>query len=214
MAAPDPEIDPGCSHTSSIAVWDVRSPVVIAEDVTAKVGVKCSASCCLAGQQVEVRDDAGRPVASGVLGEKPWAGTVALYVAEVTVVAPPQPGVLTYVAHFVPESLASNHSAAHAPFNIIIALPPAHTITVEVTDRFTGTPVEDMAVRCDVYRAVTNSGGVARLQVPSGTFELSAWKSGYDDVAPRIVRVSEDLVLRVQSAPSPERNADDESVWM
>ena len=69
-------------HDTSMAVWDVPSPVVISHPFTVKVGVKCSAPCQLAGRVIDVCDGEGHRVATGTLGDSPWPGTTALYVAE------------------------------------------------------------------------------------------------------------------------------------
>jgi hypothetical protein len=44
-------------HTSSLAMWDVPSPVVLDSRFTVKVGLKCSASCPLAGATIEIHDE-------------------------------------------------------------------------------------------------------------------------------------------------------------
>src|SRR5512134_1698403 len=62
-------------HATSMAVWDVPSPVVMNRSFKVKVGVKCSSACSLAGQLIEVRDDGGTQVGEGRLGETPWPGT-------------------------------------------------------------------------------------------------------------------------------------------
>jgi hypothetical protein len=130
------------------------------------------------------------------------------------VLGPSDPGVFSYTAQFDAASLAIAHSSAEAPFSVVAALPPEHTITVRVSDRFTGDPIEDVSVRCAVYRAVTNSDGVAVLRVPSGAYELCASKPSYEDIPPRTVDVTGDLVINVQSAPTHDTNPDDERMWM
>ena len=52
-------------HTTSMAVWDVPSPVVMNRSFKVKVGVKCSSACSLAGHLIEVCDDGGTQVWRG-----------------------------------------------------------------------------------------------------------------------------------------------------
>jgi hypothetical protein len=63
---------------SSVAIWDVASPVVVGERFTIKVGAKSAVSCGLDGATVEILDEAGTVVGSGRLGGTPWEGTCAL----------------------------------------------------------------------------------------------------------------------------------------
>jgi len=44
--------------------------------------------------------------------------------------------------------------------------------------------------------------------------ELNAWKPGYDDVPPMTLEVNADLLIHVETAPTPETDPDDERVWM
>ena len=48
------------SHGTSMAVWDLPSPITITSKFRLKVGVGCSAGCKLSGGTVEVRDQEGR----------------------------------------------------------------------------------------------------------------------------------------------------------
>ncbi len=88
-------------HPTSIAVWGVSSPVVVNRGFVAKVGVKCSAGCSLAGRTIVVRDAAGTDVGHGRLGDAPERGTSALYAAEVALEAPAEEGVHDWTAAFV-----------------------------------------------------------------------------------------------------------------
>jgi hypothetical protein len=90
-------------HTTSMAVWDVPSPVATNRLFKVKVGVKCSAMCQLAGQLIEVCDEAGIQIADGRLGETPWPGTSALYVGEVELTAPATEGISAWSARFPPQ---------------------------------------------------------------------------------------------------------------
>ena len=69
-------------HATSLAAWDVPSPVVAGEKFSVKVGAKCTACCALNGQRVELRDEKGGVLAAGPLGEAVWPGTEGLYWTE------------------------------------------------------------------------------------------------------------------------------------
>ena len=99
-------------HTTSMAVWDVPSPVVINRSFTVKVGVKCAATCQLAGRLIEVCDEAGARIGESRLGETPWPGTAVLYVAEVELAAPATEGMASWSARFAGNTNAALSSKA------------------------------------------------------------------------------------------------------
>ena len=76
------------SHETSLAVWDLASPVKTGRRATLKVGAACSCGCDLTGTAVAIHTEAGRPVGSGTLGAAPWPGTSALYWTELDFAAP------------------------------------------------------------------------------------------------------------------------------
>jgi hypothetical protein len=201
-------------HATSMAVWDVPSPIVVDQPFTAKVGVKCSARCNLAGQTVDVRDESGRRMGQGTLNETPWPGTTALYVAEVALVAPTTARMSSWTACFAERDLSLPHSEASAAFGFLTAVLPDHELTIKVINKHTHAPVEQVDIRCGSYRASTNAQGVATLQLPTGTYELNAWKLGCDDAPPMTLEVNADLLIHVETAPTPEKDPDDQRVWM
>ena len=148
------------------------------------------------------------------LNETPWPGTTALYVAEVALVAPTAARMSSWTACFAETDLSLPHSDASAVFSFLTAVLPDHELTIEVVDKQTHAPVEQVDIRCGHYRASTNAQGAATLQVPAGTYELNAWKPGYDDVPPMTFEVNADLLIHVETAPTPETDPDDERVWM
>jgi hypothetical protein len=201
-------------HPISMAVWDVPSPVVVHRPFTVKVGVKCSASCNLTGLVVDICDESGTSMGRGTLDETPWPGTVALYVAEVPLVAPTTVGTSAWTACFAEAPSALAHSEASAEFGFLTAVPPDHQLTVSVANMHTRTPLEGADVRCGSYRAVTDARGLAMLALPAGTYELNAWKVGYDDTPVRVVQLTSDLVIHLETQPTPKRDSDEERVWM
>jgi hypothetical protein len=90
-----------------MAVWDVPSPVVINRSFKVKVGVTCAATCQLFGRLIEVCDEAGARIGESRLGETPWPGTAALYVAEVELAAPATEGMASWSARFLGNTSAA-----------------------------------------------------------------------------------------------------------
>jgi hypothetical protein len=200
-------------HATSMAVWGVPSPVVMNRPFTLKVGVKCSAACQLTGRLTGVCDEAGTRLGEGRLGNTPWPGTSALYVAEVELVAPATEGIHVWSATFAGIESELAHEEAASTFSILSANTPEHRVTVKVTDKETDTSLENVSVRLGVYRAWTDRHGLASLDLPKGVYELDAWKGGYE-IVPRTVDVGTDLIIHIEASAAPEMNPDDERVWM
>ena len=196
-----------------MAVWDVPSPVIVNGSFTIKVGVKCSATCQLAGQLIEVCDGAGTPIGESRLGETPWPGTSGLYVADVELAAPATDGTALWSARFAAAESGLPHDESSAAFSLRIARPPEHRVTVQVSDKGTKTPLEDVEVRLGVYRASTDAQGQAILELPGGVYPLGAWKAGYE-MRTRTVKVGKELTIRVEAVVAPQKDSDDERVWM
>jgi hypothetical protein len=200
-------------HATSMAAWDVPSPVVMNNSFKVKAGVKCAAMCSLAGQLVEVRDESGARAGEGRLGEAPWPGTSALYVAEMELTAPATEGICSWSARFVPTGSELPHEEASAVFGFRTGRPPEHRVKVKVTDKETEEPLENVEVSLGVYRASTDALGLASLQLPGGFYSLNAWKAGYETL-PTMVEVDKDLMIQVEALFSPRKDPDDERVWM
>jgi len=200
-------------HATSMAVWDVPSPVIVNGSFTIKVGVKCEATCQLAGRLIEVCDGAGTPIGESRLGETPWPGTSGLYVADVELAAPATDGTAFWSARFAAAQSGLPHDEASAAFSFRIARPPEHRVTVQVADKGTKAPLENVEVRLGVYRASTDAQGRAILELPGGVYPLGAWKAGYE-MRTRTVKVGKDRMVRVEAVVVPERSPDDQRVWM
>jgi len=200
-------------HPTSMAVWDVPSPAIMSRSFKAKVGVKCSAACQLAGRLVQVVDEEGIQIGGSTLGDTPWPGTSALYVAEVELTAPGTEGLALWSAMFAAAEPGLPHDEASATFSFRTARPPEHRVRVRVVEKETEAPLEDVEVRLGVYRASTDAAGLASLELPGGVYELNAWKSSYETF-PRTVEVGKDLMIRVEAQVAPEKDPDGERVWM
>jgi hypothetical protein len=202
-------------HATSMAIWDIpSSPVTVDHPFTLKVGVKCSATCSLGGQTVVVADESGRRVGEGTLSDQPWPDTVALYVAEVSVTAPPVSGLWSWTVGFAETDRPLPHSESSAAFTFLTALAGDHELTIRVTDKHTHAPIDRVEIQCGRYRALTNAQGLAALQLPVGTYHVNAWKRGYDDATLTSVDLRADLLLHLETAQIPETDPDGERVWM
>ena len=191
-------------HGTSMAVWDVPSPVGIDVAFSVKVGMQCSAGCRLSGRSIQVCDETGATIGEGTLGDTAWIGTKALYWAEVELTAPPSVGVSSRSVAFVAGDGGLPHEEAFVAFTFRTDAPPEHRVTVTVVEKTTNAPIEHVEVRLGFYVASTGERGVLTLDVPKGTYELSIRREGLQ--APCIpVHVTEDLAITVEASPAPTR---------
>ena len=220
-AAPRDEDSKAVSHPTSIAVWGVPSPVVVNHRFVAKVGVKCSAGCRLAGRPITVRNEAGADVGHGRLGETPEPGTAALHAAQVTLDAPVEEGIHAWTAAFdaagpdspPPHEVGPGHTNATATFGFRTVPPPDHRVTVTVCGCGTEAPLANAEVRVGAYRAATDVNGQALVEVPESSYDLYVRKAGY---APHTgsVEVFGAVTVRVAVVRAADADPDEEQVWM
>ncbi|MEA2905654.1 MAG: hypothetical protein QOI12_3041 [Alphaproteobacteria bacterium] len=195
---------------TSLAVWDIPSPVVTGARFAIKVGAKSAAGQELRGARIEIRDDTGATVAQSMLGGTPWPDTSALYWTEVELSAPAHEGLGAWRATFAASELELPHDASSSTFSVAVVRPPEHRLTVKVVERETANPVENAIVRAGAFRATTNPGGLAQVAMPKGTFDLAIWKVGYE--APvRTVVIEDDMTVEVEVLTLPEEDPD--AVW-
>ncbi len=194
------------AHTTSVAVWDVPSPVVTGEVVPVKIGVKCAEGCDLHGARVEVTAASGETLTGRELREGIWGGSKALYWTQVEVTAPDEEGRASWEARVPPMRLGTGllpHAPSGAAFGTMVASPPGHQLTVDVFEGSAGRPVPEAAVSLGIYRGQTDETGRATLAVGAGTYELIVWKAGFN--APStLLAVSDDLTLRVEAERLPD----------
>src|SRR5262245_57425219 len=153
-------------HETSLAIWDVPSPLVLGGSLRMKVGVRCSSGCSLTGQRIRIEDASEQQKGEGTLGLSPWPGTTGLYWAEVDVAAPPIEGTHTWTARFTAANLDAPHLTVSSTFTFMTVKPPEHRVTVEVVQQGTKNPIDISEVRLGVYRTVTDAAGIAHLELP------------------------------------------------
>lgn len=204
------DVSASTPHTISLAAWDLPLPLVRGRPSTIKVGARCSMGCALAGQQVEIQNEKGATVARGRVGDAPWPGTTALYWTELDLMPPAIDGALSWTVTLAAEERELPHRGASSTVSVLAVGPPEHVVTVGVIDRETQAPVERVEVRLGVYRGVTGGDGLAKLALPSGTYDLNTWKIGYEALS-QVVDVAQDLAVQVELLVSPESH---EEYWM
>jgi len=191
-------------HSTSMAVWDIPSPIASNDKFKIKVGVKCSAECNLMDKEIRIYGQKGKKVATGALGGVPSPGTSALYWAEVELEAPGVEGRYRWRVKFPKPDLELPHEEASYHFAFSTARPPEHVVTVEVIDRDTKAPIENASVllrpllhRGHAYRSRTDDGGVARVGVPKGDYQLYASGQGKESSRPT-VKVASDITIKAE----------------
>ena len=164
------------AHTTRVVVWDVPAAVERGAAFRVKVGVKCAADCSSAARRVEVRDEEGGVVASGSVGDVPWAGTAALYYTELELRAPTVEGLHAreafVAAAFADAAGGAGHDAASARFQIRTVRAPECRLKVVVVDARSHLPVPGAKVVVQPYHTLTNADGIAELRVPKGAYRL------------------------------------------
>ena len=191
-------------HDVSIAVWDLASPVVAGRRATLRVGLTCSLGCDLAGSHVDVYDHTRTRVGGAPVASRLWPGTDALYWTELAMVAPDSEGEHAWTVEatpVVPSHLAPSHDTVTSIIRFVTVGVPEHRVTVEVTEK--GTPIAGVELRLGRFRATTDDAGLAHVDVPGGTYDVCAWKIGYDMLSTKAA-VDADVTLRLEVATAPE----------
>jgi hypothetical protein len=189
-------------HATSLAVWDVPSPVVRGTRFEIAAGAKCTSACALAGKIIEIRDEAGVLIGSGELGDTPAPGTTALVFTTIALKAPRKLTQHAWTASFEPSELKLAHGSATARFSFITVAEPEHSVSVKVVNKTTKEPIAGAQVRLGVYRAETDEAGAALVRVPKGKFELAVMRPGYR-MPERKIEVDRDLRVRIAAEELP-----------
>jgi hypothetical protein len=192
---------------TSLAVWDIPSPVVMGSRFAIKAGAKSAADCELKDTSIEVCDANGAVVARGRLGETPWPGTTALYWTTAELTAPATEGLSAWSVRFAAAELELPHDGSAAEFRVAVVRPPEHRLTVKVVEKDSKVPIGDVQIRLGAYGAATGPSGTAEIMMPKGVHELHVWKAGYEAPA-RPVEIKDDIAVEVEATVVPEDDPD------
>lgn len=204
-------------------MWDLAGPVVAGRRATLKIGIACRSGCDLTGTRIDIYSETGKRVGGGRLGSAPWPATTALYWAELDVAAPEAEGDHAWSVHTsapldqargalsdsrkAPEPL---HGQATSIVRVVAVRAPEHRVTVAVIEKGSGVPLTGVELRLGRFRAATNEAGIARVEVAGGTYEVSAWKIGYD-VLSSTAHVAADTTIHLEIAVAPQP---EQPYWM
>jgi hypothetical protein len=192
-------------HATSLAAWDVPSPVVAGEKFPVKVGAKCTSCCALSGQRVELRNEGGSVLTAGPLGEAVWPGTEGLYWTELELTAPLEEGLHKCSVAFSACDHALPHRGTTAALSFVTVGPGRHRVCVAIVERETKAPIAEAQVRLGYYRSATDAAGVARFTAASGAHRLFVWKADFS--APeQVIDVEQDLDLVVEAEALPKED--------
>ncbi len=190
-------------QATSIAVWDIPSPIVFNTKFKLKVGARCSADCKLTDKKIEIYDHEGGKVATEKLGDVPWPCTDTLYWAEVELKAPGTEGYYRWTVKFPKPDLELPHEAASYTFGFATARQPEHVVTVEVIDKDTKSPIKNAHVLLHPYRGYTDECGVAKIGVTKGKYKLYVSKEGDYETFQTTVKVASDIAIKAELLVAP-----------
>ena len=190
-------------HRTSLAVWGGPSPVRILDRLTITVGVKSSGAYALGGAKIEIHDHTGATIGAGILGDTPWPGTDSLHWTEVALTGPSAEGPQCWRVAFAATDLKLPHLGSTAEFGFIAVKPPEHSVAVSVFESDALTPVAETQIAVGPYRAATDKAGLARIEVPTGTYDLAVWKSGFT-AASKTVEIVKDMSMQFELIRLPK----------
>jgi len=194
-------------QATSLAVWDVPSPVVAGTHFVIKAGAKSTASVTLAGGAIEVCTETGDIAGRGVLSDAPLQDTEALYWTDIQLKAPRTEGMVTWSARFEASELNLPHDGATTSFSVAVVRPPEHVLSVRVIEQATAAPIPDVELRLGAYRGTTGASGLAEIALPKGRYELRLWKVGFE-APPRPVEIGADAFVEIEALVVPEEDPD------
>jgi hypothetical protein len=180
------------ADTTSLAVWDVPTPVVVGERFAIKVGAKSGSG------RVEVSDATGVALASGTLGETPWPGTEALHWVALDLPAPAAAEVARYVVRC---------GSAETWFSVVASAKPTHALTVQITERDSKAALDNVEIRLGPFHARTDKAGRAELQVCKGEYQLHLWRAAHIS-QPQPITIGGDASIALTMVHVPEEHPD------
>lgn len=161
-----------CAHRMDVIAWGAPTAIAHGSNFEMLVGLRCSAGCDLSGRDIEIQDQDGQHLATVKTGATPRTGTVALYWAEVALVAPEAEGRYRWRAVSNGDGLACNHETGEMSFTVNAVPLGMHKLRVEVRDSETGAPIPRAKVVAHPYRALSDADGAAELLLPPGKCRL------------------------------------------
>jgi hypothetical protein len=186
------------AHDAALNVWDTPSAVVAGSRFTFRVGVRCSAGCCLGGQELAILDPQGGVQVGAVkLGNEIWPETDALYVAEVEAEAPSSTGSHQWEVRTTAWDSELPHAAGVVTVPLRVVAAPDCEVTVEAFDKEKQTPIKDARVVMHPYRAVTDENGIARVKVTKGRYDIFVSAAKYVSIATS-ADVTADMITRAE----------------
>lgn len=190
-------------HLISLSVWGIPLPVSKGKKFKIKIGTKCSAGCSLAGLSFVIEDGNNKQVADGKLGEEVLPQTNGIYWTEQELKAPDDEALHRWVAKCITAGLEWPHQTNVASFSFRTAMPPEHTVTIEVTNKRDNTPIRDAYVMLGLHKASTDENGIARVEVPGGKQELNVAKINHLSFE-TTVEITGDTMVKAELVFYPE----------
>ncbi len=166
-------------HVTSIAVWDVASPIEVDSSFKIKAGVHCLAGCSLGGQKVEVYDQDGIKVAVGNLSTSPYSDQVKLYWVDLELKAPAIASNYNWQVRFHEPSLDLPHEGTSCTFGFATVKPADCELAVKVINKETGAPIKqaEVTLHPNLYHGITDDNGVAKIALAGGEYKLTIFAS-------------------------------------
>ncbi len=185
------------AHQAALNAWDAPSAIVAGSHFKFMVGVRCSAGCCLAGQELGVFDGEGKQIGGAKLGSEIWPESDALYVAEVEAEAPSSTGAHQWEVRTAAWDCELPHAAGAVAVPLRVVAAPDYEVTIEAFDREKQTPIKGARVVMHPYRATTDESGIARVKVTKGHYEIFVSAAKYVSIATS-ADVTADMITRAE----------------
>ena len=190
-------------HAIRVLAWDAPPTVGAGDTFAINVGIKCSSECVFAHEVFEVRDQAGKKIADGLLSGGIWPGTDGLYSGRAEFEAPAAAGLYHWTITCAGKSLEKPHAEGAAQFSVRIVPAPDFVLRVEAVDRESQEPLAGARVAMHPYKAVTDERGLAEIRVAKGAYDLLVAMTDYFTLG-LPVDVVADMTARAELDPEPE----------
>jgi hypothetical protein len=164
-------------HYTSMAVWDIASPIEVGTVFKIKAGVHCLAGCSLGGKEVEVYDQDGIKIAAGHLSSSPYSDQVKLYCAELELKAPAVAGNYDWQVRFHEPDLELPHESARHTFGFATVKRADGELTIQVLNKETGAPIQqaEVTLHPNLYHGITDDHGMAKIALARGEYKLTVF---------------------------------------